>query len=74
MTGFSEQGLTKYNSGITDFEVPDKVKGTDVEDYTITEIGGFAYKGNLTNMKLPNTIKMIGNEAFYNCKKLLLVK
>lgn len=44
----------------------------DGKEYTVTSIAGngFASANNLTKVRLPKTIKTIGNAAFANCKKL----
>lgn len=72
VTGFSSKGLEKYNSGITEFEIPNTINGADENDYTITEIGGFTGMNRITSMKLPNTIAKINDYTFESCTNLRL--
>ena len=49
-------------------------------EYIVTEVygdengGGFAFCTNLSNIVLPNTIKLIGKKAFYGCTNLTNIR
>lgn len=72
-----EFGTNKYyNESKTTVTVPKNVEYNGVI-YTVTAIGKYAFAGHsssttskLTTVKLPSTIRVIGNHAFEYCKKL----
>lgn len=56
--------------GINDLEIPSTIRWME-NDWTVTGIGeGCFSESQLTNIKLPSTIKTIGNYAFYGCTAL----
>lgn len=59
--------ITGYNGNFGDVLIPNEIKG-----YTVTVIGGSAFKNNniVQNIVLPNSIQKIETEAFYGCKNL----
>ena len=75
--GLKEVKLTKYLGSDKKIKVPKKLEG-----YTVSEIGSYCFSGpldsnyrytsnsNLCEIKLPETIKVIGEGAFYGCINL----
>lgn len=60
--------ITGYNDFYTDVvNVPEKINGVKV---TAIGSGAFQTKGNITTVRIPDTITSIGAMAFYGCKKL----
>ncbi len=60
---------------LTEVIIPEKVTGSDGNEYTVTAIGKEAFRGNLNLMyiSLPATITSIGEAAFLDCKNLVFV-
>ena len=56
----------KYSGSIV---IPSTVQDNNGEDYTVTEIGDYAFMDcvKLQNIVLPNTIQEIGYSAFFVC-------
>lgn len=48
-------------------EIPDKLEGRTVS--SIAD-GGLSYSTNIISLKIPNTVKSIGRDAFYGCISL----
>ena len=59
--------ITKYHGNATTVEIPSEFDGKPV-----TAIGNeaFSFKGNITSIRIPDTVSSIGRAAFYNCQKL----
>ena len=59
--------ITKYNGEADTVIIPSKLGGK-----TVTEIGEEAFKDNdyLVTLKIPDTVKVIGESAFQGCKSL----
>lgn len=57
--------------GTTKTDVVDLVIPGEIDGYTVTKISPYAFNGsNIETVTLPDTIEMIGEGAFKNCKKL----
>ena len=57
--------------GTTKTDVVDLVIPGEIDGYTVTKISPYAFDGsNIETVTLPDTIEMIGEGAFKNCKKL----
>ena len=57
--------------GTTKTDVVDLVIPEEIDGYTVTKISPYAFDGsNIETVTLPDTIEMIGEGAFKNCKKL----
>ena len=57
--------------GTTKTDVVDLVIPREIDGYTVTKISPYAFNGsNIETVTLPDTIEMIGEGAFKNCKKL----
>ena len=61
--------ITGYNGYATALSIPSTIDG-----YTVTKIGGsaFSYSG-LRAVTIPDSVTIIGDSAFYNCKALTSV-
>ena len=73
-TGNSSQGYKYYNDNVGDVIIPESVIYNGKE-YNVTAIGEYAFYNYdnqylITSITLPNSIKSIGQTAFYNCYKL----
>ena len=69
-----EVTITKCISGRRNVVVPSEIEG-----YPVTKIGSYAFDGYGTNVMhmavtLPDTLKVIGGYAFYNCWSLREIK
>ena len=69
-----EVTITKCISGRRNVVVPSEIEG-----YPVTKIGSYAFDGYGTNVMhmavtLPDTLKVIGSYAFYNCWSLREIK
>lgn len=58
--------LSKYEGDATEVVVPDMIEGIKVEELSYT----FASNKKIVSVQLPSTIKIIGENAFFNCKEL----
>ncbi|MED9969422.1 MAG: leucine-rich repeat domain-containing protein [Ruminococcus sp.] len=58
--------FNKTEEGIESVEIPDSI--TEVQDYA------FAANSNLSKVKLSKNLKIIGNNAFWNCPKLTSIE
>lgn len=64
--GEKQARIIKYNGEATQVKVPDELEGR-----TVTEIAKRAfYKGTMETITLPNTVNLIEEEAFAECKNL----
>lgn len=67
--------MTCYTSGngiIQKFDIPDNVEYIGLDEYFCNaqgyyNSGAFQDCGNLTNIHIPKTVKMIGSRCFHNC-------
>ena len=69
-TGTNTVTVTKYLGSNSIVNVPDRIAG-----YKVTAIGDGCFKGNtlLTGVRIGENITSIGNEAFLDCKNLVMV-
>ena len=69
-TGTNTVTVTKYLGSSAIVNVPDMIAG-----YKVTAIGDGCFKGNtsLTGVRIGENITSIGNEAFLDCKNLVMV-
>ena len=70
--GINTCTITGYNSTVYTNIIPGVIGG-----YTVTRIGNGAFKGKKQisgEIALPNTIISIGNEAFYECTNLSIIR
>ena len=69
-TGTNTVTVTKYLGSNSIVNVPDRIAG-----YKVTSIGDGCFKGNtmLTGVRIGENITSIGNEAFLDCKNLVMV-
>ena len=72
ITGFSSEGLGKYNDG----ELSTIVLPTTHNDITIVEIGGKAFenKTGIETLVIPDSVTTIAGGAFYGCTGIEKVK
>lgn len=63
--------IVAYNGTDTELVIPDTIDGV-----TVTEIGASAFQGNtmITSVTIPDTVKTIGKQAFYNCSGIKTLK
>ena len=61
--------ITGYNGYATALSIPSTIDG-----YTVTKIGGSAFSNSgLRAVTIPDSVTIIGDSAFYNCKALTSV-
>ena len=66
-----EAVLTKYTGTNTYIKVPEYVGFVGINYGLVTEIGSGTFTDTaVTRVDLPNTVKRIGNKAFYKCEAL----
>lgn len=57
--------ITDYYGNVTEPVIPNSLN-----HYTVTSIGAYAFQFcNLTSITIPESVKSIGEGAFYECKK-----
>lgn len=71
----NEATVTGANPQLSLIYIPEKIsikKNNQSIDYKVTTISASAFSGhsNVIEIKIPNSIDHIGNDAFYNCLKL----
>lgn len=62
--------ILKYKGNAREVTVPSHIDGTPV---TVIDTGAFAGNKELTSVTLPDTLRLIGVKAFYNCQSLCQV-
>ena len=62
--------ILKYKGNAHDVTVPSHVDGAPV---AMIDMGAFAGNRVLTSVTLPDTLRLIGVKAFYNCQSLCQV-
>ncbi len=66
-----EAVLTKYTGTNTYIKIPEYVGFVGINYGIVTEVGNGTFTDTaVTRVDLPDTVKRIGNKAFYNCKTL----
>ena len=63
--------ITGYNGSDIQVEIP-----ATIDNKEVVAIGdnAFRYNTDITNIKIPNSVKSIGEDAFYDCKELTKVE
>ena len=64
-------GIDNYSSLSGELYIPTSVNYNG-GDYTVTSVGerAFFFCSSITSVIIPNSVKTIGNDAFYNCEGL----
>lgn len=60
--------ITGYEGSESAIEVPAKI-----ENLPVTQIGSYVFNDRLTNVTLPETLKIIGDHAFEHCTSLVSI-